>query len=226
MTPCIGSLVDTPIRVIIVSGIRVLCEGLSEGLARHAAVTVSAIAHDSDEACAAARRQPVDVALLDASSADLLGLAPVLQRLGVAHVIAFAVGDHDADAIRCAEAGVSAFVGRHASVDELANAVSACNRQELTLSPRLASCLFKRVGTLSRLTADGPRVDLTVREREILGLLQHGLSNREISSRLNIRLPTVKNHVHHLLEKLGLQRREQAAAMARHVTARRAARTH
>jgi DNA-binding CsgD family transcriptional regulator/adenylylsulfate kinase-like enzyme len=58
-------------------------------------------------------------------------------------------------------------------------------------------------------------VELTPREREILGLIDLGLSNKEIAADLAIRLPTVKNHVHHILEKLGAHRRGQATAIVR-----------
>jgi two-component system, NarL family, nitrate/nitrite response regulator NarL len=56
---------------------------------------------------------------------------------------------------------------------------------------------------------------LTAREREIAGLIVEGLSNKEIAARLQIELPTVKNHVHHILSKLNANRRGQAAAMLR-----------
>ena len=58
---------------------------------------------------------------------------------------------------------------------------------------------------------------LTAREREIAALIEEGLSNKEIAERLEIGLPTVKNHVHNILTKLKATRRGQAAAMLRDV---------
>jgi DNA-binding NarL/FixJ family response regulator len=63
---------------------------------------------------------------------------------------------------------------------------------------------------------DGPQPRLTAREREIIELIDEGLSNKEIARALSIEVPTVKNHVHHVLEKLGASRRGQAAARLRH----------
>jgi DNA-binding NarL/FixJ family response regulator len=60
---------------------------------------------------------------------------------------------------------------------------------------------------------DGPH--LTARELEVFRLLQEGLSNKQIASRLHIELPTVKHHVHHILEKLNVARRSEAVALAR-----------
>ena len=57
--------------------------------------------------------------------------------------------------------------------------------------------------------------DLTRRERQIVGLIDQGLSNKEIASRLCIELPTVKNHVHNILEKLHVRRRGEAVARIR-----------
>jgi DNA-binding NarL/FixJ family response regulator len=60
-----------------------------------------------------------------------------------------------------------------------------------------------------------PLEALTAREREILRLIDDGCSNKEIAQRLSIEVTTVKNHVHHILEKLGVRRRAEAAAALR-----------
>ena len=67
---------------------------------------------------------------------------------------------------------------------------------------------------LSADTPVAPTASLTRREAEVLGLIDAGLSNKEIAHRLHIELPTVKNHVHHILEKLHVRRRGEAAARA------------
>jgi DNA-binding NarL/FixJ family response regulator len=94
--------------------------------------------------------------------------------------------------------------------------VHAVARGEALCSPRVAGLLFRRVTALACERA--PQADLsllTQRERETLSLIEHGLSNKEIARRLAIRLTTVKNHVHHILEKLGVSRRGAAAAVIR-----------
>ena len=86
----------------------------------------------------------------------------------------------------------------------------------VVFSPRLAGTLLRRIGALARERHDDePDVRLTARETQILALIDDGLANKEIASRLHISLPTVKNHVHNLLEKLDVTRRGEAVARAR-----------
>ena len=204
-----------PYRALIVSPTRLLCEGLSHRLSGHRTIFVVAAVTNGTDACNLARQIHPNVVLLDASTREFLYLVPVFRELGVLHVVAFAVGEQEADAIMCAQAGVSAFVDRGASLDELVDAVTACGRGEMSISPRLAALLFRKVGQLSNDLSGSTDATLTSREAEILSLLQQGLSNKEIAGRLGIRVPTVKNHVHRLLEKLGVHRRTQAAALVR-----------
>ena len=207
--------VSTPYRAVVVSGIRLFCEGLAHRLSGNPTLAVVGTALDGAEACERVRHLRPDIVLLDASSDEFLTLVPILRDVGATHIVAFAVGERETDAIMCAEAGVSALVERSATLGDLLEAVSGCSRGELALSPRLTAMLFRRVGLLSRGSGSSTAVDLTSRESEILALLQQGLSNKEIATRLGIRLPTVKNLVHRLLEKLGVHRRAEAVALAR-----------
>src|SRR5262249_7739110 len=83
-------------------------------------------------------------------------------------------------------------------------------RGEARCPPRLAATLFRRVAALANAN-DGAAafLALTQRERQIVKLLEEGLSNREIAGRLGIELATAKNHVHNILEKLHVSRRSQ-----------------
>jgi DNA-binding NarL/FixJ family response regulator len=74
--------------------------------------------------------------------------------------------------------------------------------------------LFRRVGTLARERGLDPIEKLTARELDVLGLIEEGRSNKEIAAELLIELPTVKNHVHRILEKLHVHSRSEAAALA------------
>ena len=80
----------------------------------------------------------------------------------------------------------------------------------------MAAALLERVASLaSRLETPTGAGHLTEREQEVLRLLDRGLTNKQISSRLIIAVTTVKNHVHNILEKLGAHTRGEAAAKAR-----------
>jgi DNA-binding NarL/FixJ family response regulator len=130
-------------------------------------------------------------------------------------VVALAITESEAGVLACAETGVAGYVTRDASMDEVVATLLAVARGELACPPAIAASLFRHVGTLSARRGEPAPDVLTPREREIVELIEQGLSNKEISRRLSIGLSTVKNHVHNLLEKLHVPRRGAAAARLR-----------
>jgi DNA-binding NarL/FixJ family response regulator len=131
-------------------------------------------------------------------------------------VVALGVADVEADVLACAEAGVAGYVRREGSLEDLVVAVEGVARGEMLCSPELAGSLWRRVAVLSANQQVASNVaDLTRREREVVRLIDHDLSNKEIARQLGIGVATVKNHVHNLLDKLHVNTRAQAAACAR-----------
>jgi two-component system, NarL family, nitrate/nitrite response regulator NarL len=130
-----------------------------------------------------------------------------------AGIMAVAVGEADEEVVRWAEAGVSGLVSREATLAQLLDAIEAAAKEEVVTSPAVAAALLRRVASLPRETRRDARA-LTRREREIVGLNGRGLSNKEIASSLQIEVPTVKNHVHNILEKLRVGRRVEAVSAA------------
>lgn len=157
-----------------------------------------------------------DVVLLDMTGHDRgAAVRGVLATAPETKVVALGVADAEGDVVDCAEAGVSGYVTRDESPAHLASALRSVARGEMRCSPRIAATLLRRVTALAA-EHEARRSDaLTARELEILELIALGLSNKEIAQRLCIQLATVKNHVHHILEKLGVNRRTQAAARVR-----------
>ena len=221
------------IHVVVISEVRLLREGLAHALRTYPLLSVAATVARTVDALPHICKVP-SVALLDlALLSDQAAVRALVSHELRPKVVAFAVGDADTDILACAEAGLSGFVLRDDSVDDLAAIVERVARDELSCTPRTTSMLFRRIGVLAaerpsprspRQCADRPAPvpvaaehlgRLTSREVDILNLLDAGLSNKEISARLNIELGTVKNHVHHILEKLEVERRGQAAAAAR-----------
>ena len=158
-----------------------------------------------------------DIVLIEATSVHSTTIVQDLARRapGVP-VIAYGVDAEEREVIQCAEAGVSAYVPRNATTPELIETIRSVARGEFACSPRVGALLMRRISDL----ASGHRgrasdVELTARERQIGALIDDGLSNKEIASRLGIGVSTVKNHVHNLLEKLHVARRFQAAAQIR-----------
>jgi DNA-binding NarL/FixJ family response regulator len=125
------------------------------------------------------------------------------------------VTESERTVIDCAEAGVAAYVMRDESIEQLVETLAGVARREARCSPRLAGMLLRRV---TELAANGHVPErpgeppLTQREREVLGLLADGLTNKQIAHRLSIEMPTVKNHVHSILGKLDVHRRTEAVA--------------
>ena len=117
--------------------------------------------------------------------------------------------------LACAEVGIVGYVAREASVDELVRIVTSLHCGEPACSPRIATMMFRHATAIARERGAAPVSTLTHREHEILALIHRGLTNKEIAAALSIGLTTVKNHVHHVLEKLGVQHRTAAAARFR-----------
>jgi two-component system nitrate/nitrite response regulator NarL len=203
------------IRACIVSDVRLYRDGLAEILAGQRQIAVVAsLAYGEGDLAAAEQVQP-EVVLLDVAGPEgEAALRRFVGRLPEAHFVALTVSDSEAQIVACAEAGVEGFVTRTSSLTELVAAVESASHGESACSPRIAAVLLRRVQTLSRgRPRTGPAKRLTPRENEVLELVSAGLSNKQIARQLSIELSTVKNHMHNILEKLGVHQRTDAAAV-------------
>lgn len=199
------------IRVLIISDIRLYRDGLVHVLERDERIGVvgARSAHDADATLAAS---PPDVALLDMAHPTAMSvMRDITSRFPSVKVVALGVSQQDGDVIACAEAGVAGYVFRDASLEELRATIESAARGELRCSPAMAATLLRRVANLASAQPSAP-TNLTRREQEIVDLISEGLSNKQIAARLFIEVPTVKNHIHSILEKLGVRTRAEAAA--------------
>jgi DNA-binding NarL/FixJ family response regulator len=206
------------IRVVIACDIRLYREGLLTHLAKQEPLGVVGSASTVEETYRVARELVPDVLLLDMAMPDSLAIVQELRRIiPETRVVALAIPEVEHAVIACAEAGVSGFVTREASVADLLNAIVSVAHGEAAVSPRMAATLLRRVGTLAAGRAPArTHAELTLREREIVRLIDEGLSNKEIATRLNVETATVKNHVHNILDKLQVHQRGKIAACLRH----------
>jgi two-component system, NarL family, nitrate/nitrite response regulator NarL len=208
------SQLEPSVRVMVLADVRLYREGLANLVASHdTLILVGAGPVDGGVTERVASCQP-DIVLLDADAACNTTIVRDLQRLDPpVRVIAYGVQDEEQQALRCAETGAAAFVMGDASGQELIGTILNLARGEFQCSPRVAAMLVRRVSALAQGIEAEPQHDrLTPRERGILALINEGLSNKDIAKRLGIELSTVKNHVHHILEKTHALRRAQAAA--------------
>jgi two-component system, NarL family, nitrate/nitrite response regulator NarL len=205
------------VRVMVLADVRLYREGLVRLLAGYPSLTVVAAAPVNEDSLLRVHAERVDVILLEAATACETRVVQDLARLAPeAKVVAYGVLDEERQVLRCAEAGAAAFVTGEATGEQLVSAILGVGRGEINCSPRVTALLVNRLQSLSQGLAPGvTHARLTLRERGIVTLIDEGLSNKEIASRLGIELCTVKNHVHHILEKLQVTRRTQAAASVR-----------
>jgi len=207
-----------PIDVFVLVSVRLYRDGIADAVGRDPRFRVvgSAATFDDARARLGALGHPPDVALVDLGLAEGVGAARALRDSWPAtSVVALGVREADRDVVSLAEAGVSGLVSRDATLPELLDAVEAAARDEALCSPAVTAVLLRRVASLAGGPAPGDGPALTRREREIVCLIGKGLSNKEIADSLRIELPTVKNHVHNILEKLRVHRRTDAVAAAR-----------
>lgn len=207
---------ERAIRVFVVGEARVYCEGLAHLLSGRSSIQVVGAATPTSESMHQIAISDPDVVLVDSATArrgDVVRL--ISAASSKSHLIAFAVREEEAEVLACAEAGVAGYVACDASSDELAAIMRCAGSGELACSPRLAAILFRQVAPLARAHGSAKQSLLTPRQRQILELIDRGLMNKEIAIALSIELTTVKNHVHHILEKLGVTCRAAAAAKVR-----------
>jgi DNA-binding NarL/FixJ family response regulator len=211
------------ISIAVVVAVRLYREGLGDSL-RKSEFDVVAVGSSAADALRAAAE--ADVILLDVGLAGAIGVLSELDRApsdARPRVLALAIAEEDEEAIeRWADAGAAGFVTSEDSLDDLASAIKCAARGEVRCSPRLAATLLRHVRALAVTSSSAASAssELTFREHEVLRLIDRGLTNKQIASRLSIEVSTVKNHVHNILEKLHVERRGQAAARARHAGVR------
>jgi two-component system nitrate/nitrite response regulator NarL len=203
------------IRVLVASHIRLYCEGLERVLRESPDLACVGIACSATEALEQTHKLEADVALLDMAMTGTFGVAREIARaVSRCKIVALGMPEDENQVLSCAEIGISGYVTRDGSVEDVVAAVRAAARGEVHCSPKIAGSLFRRIAALSTERPARPAAGaLTAREAQILKLVQEGMSNKMISRTLGIELPTVKNHVHSILAKLGVHRRAEAISL-------------
>lgn len=144
-------------------------------------------------------------------------LRAVEDRSPHAKVMLLGRDEADERILEYLDAGASGFLARDQSLAELRSAIAAIARGDRVCTPRLAGAMFARLARLGRERRRRDKLEyllLTPRELEILRLVADGLSNQEIARRLYLSVHTVKNHVHKVLETLGVHSRWAAVQHA------------
>jgi DNA-binding NarL/FixJ family response regulator len=199
-----------PIRLLVVDDHPVVRDGLRGMFGASPEFEVVGLASDGAEALELARSVKPHVILMDLRMPGMDGVSAIaaITREGLsASVIVLTTYDTDGDVLRAIEAGASGYLLKDAPEDELFRAVRAAANGESALAPSVATRL---IGQMRAPLSD----PVSPRELEVLGLVAGGATNREAATRLFISEATVKTHLLHLYEKLGVNDRAAAVAVA------------
>jgi len=206
----------TAIRVLIVDDHPVVRDGLRGIFSGDTDFEVVGEAADGAEAIALVARQPVDVVLMDLRMPGLGGVEAIAQlRAGfpAIHVLVLTTYDSDRDVLPAIEAGATGYLLKDSPRAELLQGVRSAHAGRPVLAPSVASRLMGMVGGAVQRPALGTTA-LSQRELEVLRLVAGGAGNREIARRLFISEATVKTHLLHMYDKLGVRERAAAVAVA------------
>jgi DNA-binding NarL/FixJ family response regulator len=210
------------IRILLVDDQALFREGLETLLSVHNDIQVVGQASNGQEAVEVAAKVQPDVILMDVRMPILDGVMAtrILKKsFPQCRVIVLTTFDDDEYIFDALRAGAAGYLLKDVASEQLVEAIRATVRGESILEPSVAAKViteFTRVSSMVPSAQMEQLVDpLSERELEILSLIAVGASNKEIANQLYIAEGTVKNHVTHILGKLGVRDRTQAALKAR-----------
>ncbi|WP_367221304.1 response regulator [Streptomyces sp. 16-176A] len=201
-----------PVRVVLCDDHAVVRAGLRALLGSDPGVAVVGEADSGAEAVALAAKLAPDVVLMDLQLGPGMDGVEATRRItaasgGSVHVLVLTTYDTDADITRAIEAGATGYLLKAERPDELFTAIHSAAAGRTALSAPVAHRVMARMRS--------PRPTLTDRERDILGQLSHGLTNRDIAKALFLSEATVKTHLGRIYDKLGVDTRAGAVAVAK-----------
>lgn len=201
----------TALRVLIVDDHPIVRTGLRSLFAASEDIEIVGEAATGEEAVTRARHLRPDVVLCDLRLGDGIDGIEATRRLRALDeppaIVVLTTFDRDTEVLGAVEAGAAGYLLKDATSDQIVAAIRDAAAGRIVLSPELTA----RVVEVMR----SPRVRLTDREREVLRLLATGASNREIAKTLFVTEATVKTHLVHVFDKLGVDSRSRAVAVAR-----------
>lgn len=203
------------IRVAVVDDQTLVREGLASLLSPVADLTIVGTAADGQGALDLVAHESPDVVLMDVRMPGINGVTAtraICARYPQTRVIVLTTFDHDEYVFESLRVGASGYLLKNADPDQLAAAIRAVYAGESILDPAITTKVIRRANRAQ--TEPSLTERLTPREREVLHLVAGGATNAEIAEALCLAEGTVKNHVSHILGKLGAQGRAEAVRLA------------
>ena len=199
------------IRILVADDHPIVRSGLTSVLSTQADFEVVGEASNGEEAIAAASRLVPDLVLMDLRMPAKNGVdasAAILADRPSTRVVVLTTYASDGEVLRAIEAGAVGYLLKDVPHDELFRALRAVARGERYLAPVVTERLLARWQQPTRVT-------LTERELDVLRCVARGDGNKQIAVTLGITEPTVKAHLVHIFDKLGVENRTAAARVAR-----------
>jgi DNA-binding NarL/FixJ family response regulator len=214
-----------PTRLAIVDDHELARESLQNMLSDEIDIEIVGEAANGRQALMLCSRLRPDLILMDVRMPEMDGLAAtkeVKQRYPEISVMMLTMHENPDYLLEALKAGAAGYVLKGAPQDDIIEAVRRVRNGESPLDPELAARLLRRLasegemrrGTRGPHGPDDAVEPLTPRELEVLGLMKLGRTNRQIAADLVISLGTAKNHVEHIISKLGVSDRTQAVVKA------------
>ncbi|MFG1922893.1 response regulator [Cryptosporangium sp. NPDC048952] len=209
------------IRVLLVDDQALIRAGFRMIIDAEPGLEVVGEAEDGKAAVDLAYRAMADVVLMDLRMPTMDGIEATRRigeddRLAGVRVLVLTTFEEDDNVVLALEAGASGFLGKNVAPDDLVAAIRVVADGEALLSPRATRGLVARF--IAQRRPDAPEYPglkyLTDREREVLVLVAHGLSNEEIAARLTVSPLTAKTHVNRAMTKLNARDRAQLVVVA------------
>jgi len=208
---------ETKIRVILVDDHSLCRRGLTELLTHRYGIEVVGATDNGDELVSMLSEHHPDLLVMDLRMEPVngLGLLARIRKEGfLTPVIMLTMSDGEADLASALRAGVRGYLLKDMAPDDVVDAIRRVAAGEMVVAPAMTAKMISILQTgQQEQTSKNTLKSLTDREREILQLLARGDSNKAIAQILGISNDTVKQHVRHILTKLNLTSRVEAAVL-------------
>ena len=205
------------IRLLLIEDNRLLRDGIFSILRPHKDLTIIAASGDGKNSLEKIKQLKPNVVLLDLglrSQNSLHVVEMVKKDFPQAKIIVMDLAPVQADILQYVKAGANGFILKDASLNDFLITIRTVYEGATVLPPLLIDSLFSQI--IDHAVREGKTklkeaVRMTKREREVIGLLGDGLSNKEIAHKIHLSTYTIKSHIHNIMEKLALHTRLEIA---------------
>ena len=205
------------IRLLLIEDNRLLRDGIFSILKPHKDILIISASGDGKHTLVKIKQLKPNVVLLDLGlrSQNSLHVVEIVKKdFPEAKIIVMDLAPVQADVLQYVKAGANGFILKDASLNDFLITIRTVNEGATVLPPLLIDSLFSQI--IDNAVREGKSelkkaVKMTQRERDVIGLLSDGMSNKEIGQKIRISTYTVKSHIHNIMEKLALHTRLEIA---------------